>query len=268
MRTIGVVSDLHLEFGSEPYVELPDTDILVMAGDITVAAHLDPKRTDPTARRSRRGFHRLMDRIHRTPYELVLGIAGNHESYHGDLDETPEIMREVYREFGVTFLHNQILETADWRFVGGTLWTDFNNSPMDMMRAQQGINDYRAITAGSDPLTPSRTAAEHEKTMWVIGEFLSAEPDHRGRCVITHHLPSWRSISSQYQASPLNSAYASKLDDTVEQADLWLHGHTHNHCDYNIGQCRVVCNPLGYNGHEPIGLEKISIGAVHRLNHG
>ncbi|MES2729974.1 MAG: hypothetical protein V4621_07790 [Pseudomonadota bacterium] len=30
------------------------------------------------------------------------------------------------------------------------------------------------------------------------------------------------------------------------QADLWIHGHTHTHFDYQIEKCRVVTNPLGY----------------------
>ena len=27
---------------------------------------------------------------------------------------------------------------------------------------------------------------------------------------------------------------------------LWVHGHTHDSFDYQIGNCRVVCNPRGY----------------------
>jgi hypothetical protein len=30
------------------------------------------------------------------------------------------------------------------------------------------------------------------------------------------------------------------------RADLWVHGHMHESSDYQIGQCRVVCNPCGY----------------------
>jgi len=35
------------------------------------------------------------------------------------------------------------------------------------------------------------------------------------------------------------------------QIRLWTHGHTHEDFDYEIGTCRVVCNPRGYVGHEP-----------------
>ena len=27
---------------------------------------------------------------------------------------------------------------------------------------------------------------------------------------------------------------------------LWVHGHTHNSFDYQVGNCRVVCNPRVY----------------------
>ena len=30
------------------------------------------------------------------------------------------------------------------------------------------------------------------------------------------------------------------------QPALWIHGQTHEACDYLIGQTRIVCNPRGY----------------------
>jgi hypothetical protein len=27
---------------------------------------------------------------------------------------------------------------------------------------------------------------------------------------------------------------------------LWVHGHTHTTCDYELGSTRVACNPYGY----------------------
>ena len=27
---------------------------------------------------------------------------------------------------------------------------------------------------------------------------------------------------------------------------LWIHGHTHDRCDYVIGDTRVIANPFGY----------------------
>jgi Icc-related predicted phosphoesterase len=66
--------------------------------------------------------------------------------------------------------------------------------------------------------------------------------------VVTHHLPATLSIASQYKNDPLNPAFASNLEDVIEmhQPDLWIHGHTHVACDYEIYGTRVVCNPRGY----------------------
>jgi hypothetical protein len=30
------------------------------------------------------------------------------------------------------------------------------------------------------------------------------------------------------------------------QPKLWIHGHTHDRCDYVLAETRVVANPLGY----------------------
>jgi hypothetical protein len=30
------------------------------------------------------------------------------------------------------------------------------------------------------------------------------------------------------------------------QPKLWIHGHSHDRCDYAPGETRIVANPLGY----------------------
>jgi Icc-related predicted phosphoesterase len=70
--------------------------------------------------------------------------------------------------------------------------------------------------------------------------------------VETHHAPSINSISSKYNESRLSAGFASNLDDFINERDidLWLHGHTHNSCDYMIGKTRVVSNQRGYPNEE------------------
>jgi Icc-related predicted phosphoesterase len=67
--------------------------------------------------------------------------------------------------------------------------------------------------------------------------------------VMTHHAPSFQSISPHYAGSDLNAAYASELynaysDDAMPI--LHIHGHVHDSFDYMLGDTRVVCNPRGY----------------------
>jgi len=66
--------------------------------------------------------------------------------------------------------------------------------------------------------------------------------------VVTHHAPSIQSIVDRYRADPVSAAFASNMDDFIleHQPRLWIHGHTHESFDYEIGKNRVVCNPRGY----------------------
>ena len=49
----------------------------------------------------------------------------------------------------------------------------------------------------------------------------------------------------------MTAIFGSRLpDDILLGARLWIHGHTHDSCDYRLGDSRrsvrVVCNPRGY----------------------
>jgi len=65
---------------------------------------------------------------------------------------------------------------------------------------------------------------------------------------VTHHAPSIQSIVDRYRADPVSAAFASNMDDFILEHKplLWIHGHTHESFDYEIGKTRVVCNPRGY----------------------
>lgn len=72
--------------------------------------------------------------------------------------------------------------------------------------------------------------------------------------VLGHHTPSKKSIHPRYQNDDLmNGAFTSSLDFFIEDHPniaLWVHGHTHENFDYNIGTTRVICNPRGYHNYE------------------
>ena len=51
----------------------------------------------------------------------------------------------------------------------------------------------------------------------------------------------------------MNGGYSSDLSEFIldhPEIVLWTHGHTHDPFDYEVGTCRVVCNPRGYYGYE------------------
>jgi Icc-related predicted phosphoesterase len=73
--------------------------------------------------------------------------------------------------------------------------------------------------------------------------------------VVTHHAPSDLSVAECYKDQHLmNGAYRTNLEEVIMDSNIahWYHGHTHHAFDYTLGNTRVVCNPRGYHGHEPI----------------
>ena len=85
---------------------------------------------------------------------------------------------------------------------------------------------------------------QHQQRKW-IGDKL-AKPFEGKTVVITHMAPSMRSVPERYATDIVSAAYASNLDELAQSADMWIHGHMHASSDYEIGKCRVVCNPRGY----------------------
>lgn len=246
-----VLSDLHREvwyrgtrFGGVedhfPPIDLAVSrpDVVILAGDIDTG-------------------DRAVQWAHETFVDLpVLYVSGNHEGYGHNLDEVQEEIEAAARTTGhVHYLNRRELVIKGVRFLGATLWTDFKLYgrefyPAAVYDAGKMMNDYKRIRLarrGYRKLRPSDTEGWHfEQRRW-LSERL-AEPFEGKSVVVTHMAPSERSIADEYQGDTLSPAFASNLESLVEQADLWVHGHVHSSFDYQVGGCRVVCNPLGYPG--------------------
>jgi hypothetical protein len=153
----------------------------------------------------------------------------------------------------VTFLERETAVVAGVRFVGCTLWTDyalFGSPAEDMAHAEIAMTDHQTI-AYRPGVRFTTNDARREFTL--AREFLKAElaqPFAGPTVVVTHHLPSLRSVPDRFKRDRLSTAYASHLDELVAAsgAELWCHGHTHRSCDYAIETTRVLCNPRGYDG--------------------
>lgn len=246
MTKLRIMSDLHLEFGSldlEPIGE----DVLVLGGDIGL-------RTD--------GAKWAIDYSRRTGIPTVM-IAGNHEFYNigvvrYSLEEVMDELSELSaNEPLFTFLNDDVRVVAGCTFVGSTLWTDYaidGDPTITKLIAYHAMNDHRTIKVGRDrrPFTPDHAESLHRISIGILRESLPRRYRDGSVVVMTHHLPSPRSIDPRFFGSRLNAAYASQLDDLViaSEADLWVHGHTHSSADYVMGRTRVICNPRGYVGHE------------------
>lgn len=228
---IHILSDLHTESSNFDPPET-DADVVVLAGDIGVGT--------AGIEWAKRQFRE----------KLVIYVPGNHEYYHHDIGIADELKSRAAANL-------QVLDQDDYkvdgtRFLGTTLWTDFRlygegEAWFSRQKAKYSIDDFTAIRNGDRQFTPEDSVGLHETSKaWLVSELRNS---YEGpTVVVTHHLPATPSIASRYRNDPLNPAFASRLEDVIEtyQPDLWIHGHTHIACDYQIHGTRVVCNPCGY----------------------
>lgn len=223
---VGLMSDLHLEFLSNPVTGVQDTsfpeaDILVLAGDIAKAQSVESI------------LSAILDRF---PGEIVY-VPGNHEYYKSK----PLVVRALLERSRllprVHVLENEVVSIGGVRFGGTTLW--FPDDPLNCLY-QKDLNDFKAI----QDFVPW-VYREHTKAV----AFVDAHLDDVD-VMVTHHLPSYASISERHRTSTLNRFFATELGSAISYSGIkyWCHGHTHDPQDHVIGDCRVLCNPRGYPG--------------------
>ena len=271
---ISLVSDVHLEFGDLDFENDQGAEVLILSGDICVAADVDVY--DP--RTSEHGFSRARsDRIHEffarccNRFPHVIYIVGNHEYYHSDFATAFAHLKNVLSYLPrLHVLEKESVTIGDVTFLCGTLWTDMNQEDPDTLyRIRDYMNDFRIIKDSANPvryqdedgnlrtrvgrLLPETTVVEHRAMLKFVKESIAANPTGK-YVVVGHHSPSRLSTHPQYADQPMvNGAYSSDLDEFIidrPQIKLWTHGHTHHEFDYMIGSCRVMCNPRGYDGYE------------------
>jgi Icc-related predicted phosphoesterase len=226
-----ILSDLHLEFAE---LQIPETgaDIVVLAGDIDIGM----KGVEWAARTF--------------PDTPLIYVPGNHEYYRQDINELRGSWKSA--PTGVHVPDNDLLEINGVRFLGCTLWTDFSlfgevDAGFAIQRAQQSISDFSLIRNGGQSFTPRDSVVLHEASRAWLQSELALDFDGP-TVVVTHYLPAMLSVASRYVTDPLSPAFASRLEDLMEkyQPELWIHGHTHDSCDYLLANTRVICNPRGY----------------------
>ena len=279
---IAVASDLHLEFADLDIENEQNADVLILSGDILVARDItqqDPHNILGMEYRSNR-YHDFMQRCS-GKFPHVIFIMGNHEHYNGDFAKTEAHLKDVFGYLkNVYVLEKEVRVIDGVTFIGGTLWTDMNNSdPLTLYHMKSMMNDFVCVQNSNRMVSyktyeqingvdnrerpifkervarfsPEDAVEEHVKMKGYIEQIVQGKFDQKF-VVVGHHAPSRLSTHPRYaNETIMNGGYSSSLDEFIEdhpQIRLWTHGHTHEDFDYMIGETRVVCNPRGYKNHE------------------
>lgn len=248
MTKFKLLSDLHLEFYNQkrhmvkdaPVWEPTPTDqdkdtVLLLAGDIHVG-----KKALPW----------IKDRCKQ--YKKVIYILGNHEFYGQQVHKVKAFWAEVDID-NFVFLDDDVHYAADYRILGGTLWTKVED-PFLVWTARQRMTDYNVITYKNRDgiyrkLNVHATNELHTATVNRFVEILNT-PFTGKTIVMTHHLPHPKCVHKKWKTSPLNDFFMTNLDWLINKYDIdvWCHGHTHDVVDTYVGKTRILCNPMGYHG--------------------
>ncbi len=231
---INYFSDVHLEFGALEASD-NDADIIVAAGDIGVCTQ---------------GLEWL-----KSLDKPVVYVAGNHEFYYHDYQETLQMLREQCQGSNVRFLENSEFLFQDVRFLGCTMWTDlFIEGDEKADTLCRTLNDFRKIRFAGRPFDSTDFTQLHRISKeWLEQEL--AQPFPGKTIVVTHHAPSqW----SWYESPSAHRKLAYCNDFDLQplfyeyEIDAWFHGHVHSSSDYRIAGTRILCNPRGYAGKKTV----------------
>lgn len=255
---IQLLSDLHLEADPEFQPRpAPGADVLVLAGDI------GSYQTGSLLRDSDFGLARFSPLPQFAGWPTpVLFTPGNHEYDGMDFDLAHARLRRTCERLGIIWLEREVITLGDVRFVGTTLWSDFDafgpradsagvtlgQQLKAREKAFRAANFYLRKTGTTHLGAPMLAPAVREQALhcqqWLRPAL--AVPFDGKTVAVTHFAPSLRSADPRYGMSPGTAGFCNALDDLLPLADLWLHGHLHAPSDYTVGRCRVVANPRGY----------------------
>lgn len=258
---IQLLSDLHLE--CEPdFMPRPakDIDVLILAGDI--GSYQDGSLLTGNDF----GLSRFSPLESDAPWPRVLYIPGNHEFDSLDYEKTYTHLRHTCESLGIEWLESEIITIGSVRFIGSTLWSDFESlahqerNMTAQMRALEKA--YRAANFYLQKHTTFKNEApmlaEDIRELGLASQSWlqkALETPFDGTTIaVTHFAPTLKSADPRYGLTPGTAGFCNALDHLLPLAQIWLHGHLHCTNDYVVAghlngrpwECRVAANPRGY----------------------
>lgn len=258
---IQLFSDLHLERypAFRPQV-FPDTDVVVLAGDIGSyqpgSLLLDEDF----------GLARFSPQQPGMEHVKVLFVPGNHEFDGMEYVQAMARLRAVCARYDITWLEREVVTLGDVRFLGTTLWSDFEAlAQRETQLARQLQQRTKAYRAANFYLSKNSTLKDGQLMLAEDLRLLAlqaqawlrqalASPFDGSTVVVTHFAPSLSSADPRYGVTPGTAGFCNALESLFPQVDVWMHGHLHCPNDYRVEgvedgrawSCRVLANPLGY----------------------
>ena len=150
---IQLLSDLHLE--AHPHftaVPTPGADVLVLAGDVGSYQN-GSQLADADF-----GLARFSP-LHGWPTPVIF-VPGNHEYDTFDFDDAHARLRATCERLGIIWLERETVVLQGVRFVGTTLWTDFD------ALAPSAPEDGAAMGAAQVKEEPAKRAGDTEQRPW------------------------------------------------------------------------------------------------------
>lgn len=216
-----VMSDLHFEFMNDLgyeflNIEWPEHDVCIIAGDLVTHKYLE-----------------VVMRACCATFKEVIYVAGNHEYWRSTISAVKHQLQSL-KIPNLHYLDNSSCVVGGQRFIGGTMW--FRPEADTSLRGETG--DFKLIgEIGS-------IFYENEEFIAMLNQV------KRDDVVITHYLPSYKSIPKKFKDEVSNCYFVCDVEKEIfeYQPKLWIHGHTHSSADYQLGATRVYANPLGIRG--------------------
>jgi predicted phosphodiesterase len=258
---IQLLSDLHLELHPEFMPQpAPGVDVLVLAGDIGSYQSGSLLTEDDF------GLARFSPLRAGSPWPRVLFTPGNHEFDSLEFADTYARLRQICQSLGIEWLEREVVTIDAVRFVGTTLWSDFDAfAKAEKTLTRQLQQREKAFRAANYYLSKNTTLNQGQPMMadvmremsldcqaWLRGELLI--PFAGTTVVVTHFAPTLHSADPRYGQQPGTAGFCNALDDMLPFAQVWMHGHLHCPNNYTVRgtrdgrefACQVVANPMGY----------------------
>lgn len=213
------------------YPRFPDVvgDVLVLAGDICL-----------TFKNVLEEFRKWLASVN-VP---VIYVFGNHEYYQADFETVPSQIKEFLKDLDhVHILDRGTVVIDGVTFIGATLWTNLG------VRGEMIIRNSKMDIRAIKNFTIDKWNKSHRHDLDYITHVLeNTKDDDTKKVIVTHHSPSYKSVSPRFINDSLNVGFHNSLEHLIikYKPEIWIHGHTHDPMDYVISNTRVLCNPMGY----------------------